>query len=601
MSYPRMNVLPALALPILILICALLSRDASAREGERSGRLPGREVRAVWIATVAGLDWPNSTDTAEQKRSLDHLLETLAKARFNTVFFQVRGRGDAMFPSAVEPWATSLTGTPGADPGWDPLRFIIDRAHARGIEVHAWFNTYFVSGRRSAPPATEPPHVVSAHPEWVRRYGNQWWIDPGNPDAQSYLAGLAADLVARYDLDGLHLDYIRYPGVDFDDARSYARYGDGLGRAEWRRRNVTGLLRRLGDTLRELKPWVKLGCTPIGIYMNPDGVRGLESYSDVFQDSYLWVREGLVDYIVPQLYWPLGGADGDPDFGVMATEWRRQTAGRHLYLGVGSYKPEVERQTNSLIGVARSTGAEGMAFFRYENISELLGDTPFASPVLPPPMPWKDSTAPRPPEDVIVVPVGSGIPENSGSDRISEIRWSPPAAAGDAGGPLFTCLYRVRGGGRTPVTGEELVGVYPSGAGIVRDTIPPGIDGEVTYALTILGRSGLESVPVGEGGPAIVAEIDTAGMIISGLLLGTPFAPEGRELLFVPFQISDRSPVTITVTDTSRSELLRATEGEKLPGGHVVSLDISSLGTGLYRCRLHADGRTLERSFTVHE
>ena len=568
----------------LFLLCQPPAEADRKRTPE--GRAPEREVRAVWITTVAGLDWPSSRKASEQQASLAEMVERLHRSGFNTIFFQVRGRGDALYRSPLEPWSAVLTGSPGADPGWDPLAFLLTEAHRRGIDVHAWFNTYLVKGGKGVPRRTSPPHVMTEHPEWARRHADQWWLDPGEPGVERHLISVARDLVARYDVDGLQLDYLRYPGRDFDDGATYARYGKGTPRAEWRRGNITRLLERVRAALNEVDPLVKLGVTPIGIYRNPHGVRGLESFSDVFQDTYRWIERRLVDYIVPQLYWPIGGGNGDPDFAAMANEWREQTTGCHLYLGIGSYKDEVLLQSERLVEVARASGAEGHAFFRYANIAPELPFSAYETKVLPPVMTWKDSVPPGPPAGLSVTMVGEA----------RHLAWSAPARGDEPGG--YYAVYRMTGEKQHETRGERLLLIVPADVASAEDTVPAG-SGAVWYAVTRVDRSWNESAPVVES-PAQSAVVNPAELPPAGILrLGTPWKPAASRMFFLPFTLEERAMVNVTVRGSSGGDSLRVFREEKTAGGHVITLDLSLLGPGLYRCRVGAGGDVGEREIRI--
>ncbi|HLB01034.1 MAG TPA: family 10 glycosylhydrolase [Bacteroidota bacterium] len=569
--------------------------DSAASSAPSAPADNGREVRAVWIATVGGLDWPSTYDTARQRASLAGMIDRLSRAGFNTVFFQVRGRGDAVYRPGAEPWSHVMTGVPGADPGWDPLAFAVAEAHAHGMEIHAWFNTYLVRGVKTPPGPTVPPHLINAHRDWVRLYGDQWWLDPGDPEVERHLTGVALDIVSRYDIDGLQMDYIRYPGKSFDDDATYKKFGRGLPRDRWRRENVTGLLTRIKDELGRRAPAVKFGVTPVGIYLNPRGVRGLESYSDVFQDSYDWVRRGIVDYVAPQLYWPIGGDGRDPDFSEMVREWRRESPGRHLYAGIASYKPEVLAQWTRPVEVAREAGADGEAFFRYGNLEGKLplGEV-YSRLALPPPMRWKDSTVPAPPESLRVA---------TAADGVSRLSWrvsSPREIC------RFVAVYRIEESEGGTARDERLIAVLPREITEYSDPPAPGRGARYSYAVSVVSRSGIESPPAGTGpalaagkvGPALASPPAEAG---TRLRVGIPSRARGISTYFIPFTIASGGRVTVSVADPSSAELLRVFEGEKPPGGYVVSVDMSGFGEGRYRCSVRAGGDRIEREILIRK
>jgi uncharacterized lipoprotein YddW (UPF0748 family) len=386
------------------LVSLVLSTRASTQSTDQAiPKSPKREVRAVWITTVLGLDWPKSFDRLEQERSLRRMVASLRAANFNTIFFQVRSRADAMYHSQYEPWSQQLTGALGEDPGWDPLAMIIQEAHARNIEVHAWFNTFLArSGAVS---------MTRQRRDWLRQAsGGEWWFDPGVPAVRHYILNIAMDLVRHYDVDGIQFDFARYPARSFPDDETYRRYGNRRPKDDWRRDNISAFIEAFHDSVSVVKPRLKIGATPLGIYTDIVGAKGLEGYSDVFQDSRRWLREGWVDYLVPQIYWPLGTSNDNPDFAVLSRDWLRNAEGRHVYVGIGAYKPEVLSQVTALIDTARLLGASGVSFFRYENIMKTLTvENRFRRLALIPPMMWKDPVPPNPPRDVHVSNLADGI------------------------------------------------------------------------------------------------------------------------------------------------------------------------------------------------
>jgi len=248
---------------------------------------PKRETRAVWLTTVYGLDWPTAKATSssgiqQQKNELIQILDNLKSANFNTVIMQVRARGDLIYPSQYEPWATSLTGTLGRNPGYDPLKFAIEETHKRGMEFHAWWNVVKVKDDSTLPPNTNPPHIVLRHPEYVKYYkpNNEWWIDMGKPEARNYLINVVMELVRNYDIDGIHFDFIRYPNPDFPDSDTYALYANEYPDInEWRREDINKFVRAVYDSIKRVKPWVKVGSAPIGIYRNICDSSGVYIYS----------------------------------------------------------------------------------------------------------------------------------------------------------------------------------------------------------------------------------------------------------------------------------------------------------------------------------
>ncbi len=301
---------------------------------------PKTEVRAVWLTTVWNIDWPLTSGQTSQKQEMINLLDYLKDANFNTIMFQVRARGDLLYPSQIEPWGKSMTGTLGSNPGWDVLSFVIQEAHARGMEVHAWFVTYRVWDSSTQPPVTSPLHIVRSHPEYCKTYvegtSTSWWLDPGIPAVRTYLRSIVTEMVSNYNLDGIHFDYIRYPDASFDDAATYATYGGGMNKDDWRRNNISQFVSEVYSDVQSIKPMLKVGSAPIGIYKNiPGQGYNWEAYYDIYQASREWLQAGTHDYLTPQIYWDIATI---PQFHIVLKDWMDERYGRHIYPGIAAYR-----------------------------------------------------------------------------------------------------------------------------------------------------------------------------------------------------------------------------------------------------------------------
>ena len=381
-----------------------------------------REARGMWIATVGNIDWPTrNTLTADQQRAeLVDILDRAAAARINTVVFQVRPAADAVYASALEPWASLLTGTQGRDPGYDPLAFAIQEAHARGLELHAWINP-FRAGNTADTARLAASHLFHARRDLVRVYGSQLWLDPGEPEVQEHSIRVAADIVRRYDIDALHADDYFYPYVQndasgrpipFSDDSTYARFGAGLTRGDWRRANTDRFVERLYREVHAIKPTIKVGISPFGIWRpgNPAGVQGLDAYASIYADSRKWLQQGWVDYFAPQLYWAITAPQ--QSYPALLDWWLEQnTRGRHVWPGLAAYR--VENGTSSAfsrqeipdqIRLTR-TRPGGTGHFLYNTTwtlrrndlaATLAGDL-YRDAALVPASPWLDAAAPPPP------------------------------------------------------------------------------------------------------------------------------------------------------------------------------------------------------------
>ncbi|MDR2414697.1 MAG: family 10 glycosylhydrolase [Odoribacteraceae bacterium] len=302
---------------------------------------PKREFRGAWIQTVFQAEYARMT-TDEMKADFSRKLDHLRTAGMNVILFQVRPEADAWYASSLEPWSRFLAGKQGVapEPFFDPMRFLVNECHRRGMEFHAWINPFRAG--TSGVDHLAADHLYHRHPEWFVRYNGQLLFDPGRPEGRQHLLDVARDIVSRYDVDAIHLDDYFYPypaGLPFPDDESFKEHGKGLGRADWRRENINRLVRELKQTIRDVKPWVRLGISPFGIYRNkkdtPDGsgsdTRGTQAYADLYADVLLWERSGWIDYVIPQIYWETGHEVAGHV--TLARWWNENARHAHLYTG----------------------------------------------------------------------------------------------------------------------------------------------------------------------------------------------------------------------------------------------------------------------------
>jgi uncharacterized lipoprotein YddW (UPF0748 family) len=308
------------------------------------------ETRAAWVATVGNIDWPSAPGlpVADQQQEYRTLLDDVQRHGLNTVIVQVRPTADALWPSPYEPWSHWLTGVQGKDPGYDPLAFLVEEAHARGLKFHAWFNPFRVS-KQADRAQLVPEHPARQHPDWVFAYGGQLYYDPGEPAVRELVTDVVLDVAERYPIDGVHFDDYFYPypvdGEQLPDAAAFAGHGAGFPDiGDWRRHNVDELVKGVSERLRALDKGIVFGISPFGIWRNeaadPRGsaTTGIQSYDTTYADSWTWVREGWVDYIVPQIYWEIGHPTAD--YATLVPWWARAVAGTgvQLYTGQAAYK-----------------------------------------------------------------------------------------------------------------------------------------------------------------------------------------------------------------------------------------------------------------------
>ncbi|MEO5814581.1 MAG: family 10 glycosylhydrolase [Gemmatimonadaceae bacterium] len=436
------------ALCILFASLAVAPRASRAQSAFDPGPPPvAREFRAVWVATVDNMDWPSRAglSTAEQQREMIVILDKLVEVHMNAIILQVRPAADALYDSKIEPWSEYLTGKMGKapDPYYDPLTFTVAEAHKRGLELHVWINPYRARYSRHRPASAT--HISRSNPSLVRNYGPYVWMDPGSPAVRERTRRVVLDLVKRYDIDGVHMDDYFYPypetervrrklrEIPFPDNSTYAKYrkdGGRLSRDDWRRQNVNLLVKELYDAIHEVKPQVRFGVSPFGIWRpgSPPSVRGLDQYAVLYADAKKWYNEGWVDYMTPQLYWSVDKPQQRYDH---LLEWwaQQNTFGRHLW--PGNYTSKVgftnsaKWNTDEILEQIRLTraqpGATGNVHFSMEvfkknpdNLNERLVREAYAIPALVPASTWLPATA-------MTVPSASARIDINSSARVIDL------------------------------------------------------------------------------------------------------------------------------------------------------------------------------------
>ena len=453
-----------------------------------------REFRGVWVSPAGDADWPSRAGLPAdaQQRELIALLDRAKELGLNAIIFHVRLSGDALYETPLAPWSAKLTGYQGVSPGYDPLAVVVREAHARGLVVHAWFNPFRASldgGLKAA-----PNHVTRIHASWVRRYGRDEWIDPGVPDARSAVIETVLDVVRRYDIDGVHIDDYFYPyretvtrhyrvgkgkhrhtltstrEIDFPDQSSWRKYGlkaRWRDRDDWRRHNIDDFVAQLYFKVHQIKPYVAVGVSPFGIW-RPDavpGVQGLDAYREIYADSRKWLREGWLDYLAPQLYWPIDGAQNR--FRLLDSWWRspsQNPKSRHVWPGLytagpviggagGMWAPdEIAHQIAYLrqqkVGTLESDGhvhfrmgslggVPGIATYVAgpvaatpvtTRLGELVEQESYRAPALVPEMPWIGGKPPAMPVAAAVATAGGMVKSNQatlliGAGDTTSLEW----------------------------------------------------------------------------------------------------------------------------------------------------------------------------------
>lgn len=591
-----------LHLPFLTIVLLFLPQISlpQAREGLEvlRQRIPKREVRAAWVVTVRGTNWPKSFEPEEQKRALLSIFQSMKNGNFNTIVLQVRARGDLIYPSQYEPWALPLTGTLGGAPSYDPLRFAIDEAHRLNMEIHAWWNVVKVADGPDRPPPSVPLHVVNAHRDWVKLWTNrdrngkststEWWLDMGIPEVRAYLVSLALEMVRSYDIDGIHFDYIRYPGPEFDDEKTYAHFGNGLPKDEWRRENINKFVRAVYDSIMMVRPMLKVGSAPVGIYKNIPDAEGWQGYVLLSQDARRWLAEGKHDYVMPQLYW---GLNGNPKFNVLVHDWQENSHGRHVYPGVAAYKPAVLPEVPALIDTTRRSGALGNCFFTFDDISkkEVIAGR-YRYPALIPPMPWKDSIPPNPPMNL------TAVEENPGRYLL---RWALPSPAVDGDSAKSIAIYRFFDRGIQTDDPASLLALVSGKQSAYTDEIVRPTSPQYRYVVTAIDKGNVESAPSNE----------SAVMIAQLVALSRPFEPTHllaqnspnpfSELSFIAYELKARTRVDLKILDAVGKEVSTLVNTSQDAGRYIVALDGEKFKPGRYTYMLTADGFSAVKSMEI--
>ncbi|HEX5051433.1 MAG TPA: family 10 glycosylhydrolase [Planctomycetota bacterium] len=483
--------------PLLALCAAVWIAACGAPEHAAPNDPPPvleREFRGAWVATVNNIDWPSrpGLPVATMRAELDAIVARAVELRLNALVFQVRAAADAFYDSPLEPWSEWLTGQQGQAPahGFDPLAYIVARCHTNGLQLHAWFNPYR-AWHPSSKSSIAKGHVLERAPGSCVRYGSYQWMDPGDAIAAKWSLAVIQDVVQRYDVDGVHIDDYFYPypehGQAFPDDASYARYretGGKLARADWRRANIDTFVQRMYTIVHDAKPWVQVGISPFGIARPgvPRSIQaGIDQYDQLYADVPKWLREGWLDYLAPQLYWPIDEAP--QSFATLLPWWHSQnTKHRHLWPGINPGRallgkaPWRTDELSDQINLIRSAdgAAPGHIHFSFKalrsdaaNVGGALRDRVYRAPVLAPATPWLGSTAPATP-----------LARVDGTGRERAVHWP---AAGDA---RFVAVQVCGANGWRTLA---VVGADVGSVALPADT--------TAVAVTAVSRTGVASAP----------------------------------------------------------------------------------------------------------
>ena len=442
------------------------------------------EVRAVWLTTIGGIDWPHSYSATAQKRELTTLLDKLKLANINTVLVQARVRGTTIYPSAMEPWDGCISGTPGRSPGYDALQLVIDECHKRGMECHAWMVTIPVGKWNK----TGCSQLRKKFPTMIRRIGEDGFMNPEQPMTGDYLAKICAEVVTAYDIDGIHLDYIRYP-------ETWPRVKNGKERIQ-RRANITSIVRKIYQAVKSRKPWVKMSCSPVGKAddLSRYSSGGWNAYTAVCQDAQGWLREGIMDQLYPMMYFR------GNQFFPFALDWQERSYGRTIVSGLGIYFLSPQEGNWPLADVKREMhfvrqNGLGHAYFRAKFLTDnTKGLYSFVrqfddAPALIPPMTWASTLPPTAPTTIRVVR----------SERSDKISWG--GAQDRSHSPYL--LYNIYASLTPDVDTNDPHNLVVTRLTATTTALPHSAGRTLYYAVTALDRYGNESMPLFEVSTAI--------------------------------------------------------------------------------------------------
>jgi uncharacterized lipoprotein YddW (UPF0748 family) len=464
-------------------------------------QFPKREMRGVWVASVNNIDWPSSPNetSGEQISELVQLFAKLKAVGINTIYFQVRTECDALYKSSYEPWSYWLTGKQGRapEPFYDPLEFAVEEAHANGMELHAWINPYRAVKDTSDYDKSDN-HITKLQPEWILQFDNMKMLNPGIPGVTNYIDKIVADIVSRYNIDGIHLDDYFYPyspQITNQDSLTFKRYkGKYNNIFDWRRNNINSMVASVYETCQKINPNLVFGVSPFGIVENKyANTNGFSSYDKIYCDPLTWINEKTVDYVVPQLYWEIGNKYAD--FKKLLPWWASIKNDRQIYIGLFSSKMTAPNWTgvpselyNEIRMIREFQNMDGIVFFsaksiaqNYSGLADSLRDSFFKFPSFVPEMKWKPLIAPAAPINLVV--------EGNDSSRI--LNWSRPIINTDS--ILSYIIYRFTDNEKLDLNNpENILKIVSHESSFVDNELLKNVN-KVTYIVTSLNNEQVES------------------------------------------------------------------------------------------------------------
>jgi uncharacterized lipoprotein YddW (UPF0748 family) len=583
---------------------------------------PKQEFRGAWIATVGNIDYPSSKTltTAQQQAEFIKLLDQHKLAGINAVMVQIRTNGDAFYPSELAPWSEFLTGRQGKapEPFYDPMLFMISECRKRGIEFHAWFNPYRAIANVNTA-ILDAKHVAIKHPEWLLPFGNLRVLDPGNPEVRKHVTQVVLEVTNRYDVDGIHFDDYFYPypttGLTLNDSATYANNKRGIvNKNDWRRDNVNLLVKMISDSIKSVKPWVKFGISPFGIWQNKTTAQplgsatgGLESYNDIYCDTRTWLQKGWIDYIAPQLYWNIGKTAAD--FAILVPWWANNVFDRHFYIGHAAYQintPNVNvadglawqnssQMPNQIRLVRNTANAQGSMFYNTNTLNknplgfrDSLITKLYNTPSLMPTMAWKDAVAPNVPQNLSVNLTNTGL----------ELKWTKPTAGTSE-------LEKIRGYVIYRFANNETVDINKANAIrtiIYKDTTaffdtqstPQAT--KYTYVITAFDRLNNESQPSNASTAVLVTGIEEENLLTElSQNAPNPFS----DFTVIKYRLAKSGNVLLTIKDLFGQDKVILVNEKQSAGNQSVEFRNQTLNSGIYVYVLETEDGFMSRKMVV--
>jgi uncharacterized lipoprotein YddW (UPF0748 family) len=577
---------------------------------------PKREHRGAWIASYQNIDWPsasNLTMTAQQAE-LMNIIQHHKQTGINVLYLQIRSQCDAVYNSTIDPWSAVLTGTQGTNPGYDPLQFFITECRKVGIEVHAWFNPYRAIANFANINSFAANHVARVHPEWLLAYGSLRVLNPGLPAVKEYVLSVVTDVLRRYDVDGIHFDDYFYPypqtGVQFyNDTTTYQTYGSGFANIDdWRRSNVDTLIKRTYDSVKAIKPWVKFGVSPFGIWQNQSGSQplgsatsGLQSYSATYSNSRKWLEQNWLDYETPQIYWSIGFAAAN--YAVLAPWWNSNAFGRHIYTGHAMYKVNNDADANwtnpsqipDQVRLNRTyANIFGSCFYNTKSLRnnplgarDSLRQFFYNKPALMPLMSWRDNTAPA---------ASTNLTANVAGNSVS-LNWVKPTATAELDKARQFVVYR-SSSNSINTSDVDLIRTITAvdSVSFVDVNVPVG---NWYYGVTSVDRFNNESVlsNIANATVTVTAVGNVANAIQKLIVQPNP----AKQNTWVKFVLQQKVQVQLQIINANGQLLKNINWGTQQKGEHLQKLDLTGLSVGQYQILLLAGNEKIVERLMIVE